>query len=257
MIMKRKNQENIINFLNGIEKTNNKENIENLGQDFPNLKTIPKESQLQHENIYIDENNIEIDRKVFNANLNEIPNTGKSNINMKKLKIENFEQKIQNSIKVENLKPPLDKQAKKTNNQREIKNTRMDKIKNFIQGITNITNKNKAEKAFEKKDINRSVNYKEKIICEFELDSDYDMFLGKPLTDREERDRLNTILDQTGRVINRNKDEDYYQNNNVETSYRYEEGESREINERIGINNFYNDSYNKMEHLNSDRNLKN
>ena len=87
---------------------------------------------------------------------------------MKKLKIENFEQKIQNSKNVDSLKPPLGKKAKKTNNQNETQNSRLDKIKKFIQGITNVTSKNKAEKAFKKKDINRSVNYREKNIYQFE-----------------------------------------------------------------------------------------
>ncbi len=116
-------------------------------------------------------------------------------------------------------------------------------------------NKNNIEKAFEKKENNRSVNYEEKNICEFELDSDFDMFLEKPLTDREERYRLNTILDQTGKIKSSgNPQEDYYQMNNIETSNRYDEGVSHEFNESIRINSFYDAKYNKMEQLYSDRN---
>lgn len=250
MIRKTKNQENIMNFLNGIDNTHAGKAL-NIDKDFSKKNMFEQEIGSKKNNNYNDENFIEIERSVFNHNMNNNQNLEKSNINLKKLKIENFQEKIQRTKNIQKKIPPLSKKPTQGRNEKEIKQSRLDKIRNFIQEITSITNKSNEDKIFEKKDINRSVNYKEKNICEFELDSDYDMFLGKPLTDREERDRLNIVLEKTIKDVK--KGSDYCQMNNIETSYRYEEGGSHDFNERVGINDFYNVKYNNMEHLYSER----
>jgi hypothetical protein len=250
-VSKRKNQENIINFLNGIENINPKGKIQSSDEK-SKLKANSKDSLPEY---FYNDSYLEIEKIIFNKNLNCNINNEKSNINLKKLKVENFEEKIKNSLKVENLKPKSNKKKININNEKEFKNSRINKIKNFIQGITKITNLPNANSIITKNDINRSFNHKEKTFCEFELDSDYDVFLGKPLTDREERDRLNTILDTSGKFIKKNKEENFSHMNNIETSFKYEEGESKDFNEKKGINNFYNAKYNKMEHLYSDRKI--
>lgn len=249
MISKRSNQENIINLLNDIEK--NKSN-KIISYPQKNIKETSNQIKSQNMEKCIDEDIFKNQRKPLNQNLYSAEIKEKKNINLYKLKIDNFDEKILNLKKREITNPPIDKKKDNYKNTENIKNTRINKIRNFIQGITNIGNKIDEQKCNQKNEINRSINYKQKNIREFELDSDFDMFLEKPLTDREEKDRLNTILDETNRNIISENNQNFYPINNLE-SYKYEEGESQDFNEKIAIKNLYNARYQKMEHLFSDR----
>jgi len=222
-----------LNFINKIEK--NKINCKILPIDLTGRNehvNINKNSE--KENFYFEINNYEIEKNIFASNLNEFNNKN-SNLNLKKLKIDNFQEKISNS-KLSDLKK---KQSIQNNS-----NNRFKKIKNFIQGITNSANNDfPNNNLIEKKEINNSINYREKNKPDFELDSDYDLFLTKPLTDREERETLKTILKIPDKVQPSNeilKDE---------SSFGFEEGESREFNERVMITNNYNPRYNNMINL--------
>jgi len=246
MIKKANNQELINNYLNGLEKKRKETNCiiytkKNVIDD--------KNFNFQEKN-NLDTENFEMDKQIFNSNLkfseikDDIPK-----INLARIKLNNFEEKVSKSLNTEKEKTEF----LKRNN---IKDNRLNKIKNFIQGITNFSNKKLNENEdLIKKDVNNSINFKEKTKkTGLELDSDYDLFLGKPLTDREERGRTNTIFDLDLK-IELNKKKNFIYDDPVEVSFKYEEGESEEFNERDDIINRRDLKYNTMKNLYFDKDI--
>ena len=222
LIKKNRNQEFIINYLNNIEKIRYADNSQksrsldlfNLNKFNTNLNN-GSESKIKNfsDNFII---------KIIDSNLKS--SYLDKNIIIPKLKIDQIEKNY-------SLEKKYDRKINKNKY----------KIKDFIQSL-NTKSKRTGPETQDKKDINKSINIQEKNKIEFEVDSDYDLFLSIPQTDREQRDRIFPLIyedAEEGRCNIRDLDE----------------GNSQDFNEQIGIGNFYKSNYQSLENLYSERNI--